>query len=801
MINKNKLDLIPRSSYRLFAFLPTIFITICLIGIGIYADHLNSSENERNLRQSVFNQLSVIRARLEGNINSNAHLVQGLVAAISVEPNMSNHRFTALAQPLFWGTSQLRNIGAAPKLVIRYMYPVKGNEAAIGLNYRNNPAQFDQVKRARDSGELVLAGPVNLVQGGWGFIARIPVFLAKGHKNGEKFWGIISAVIDVEKLYEASGLLDNQDNIEMAIRGKDALGEKGDVFYGRDALFAMEPELVDVVLPSGSWQMAAVPKAGWSSTRSDTLKFRFLLVIIGLFILLPFLFLARFLEKKRKSDERFMHLFNTIPIPVGIVNNSGEIEDLNSRFVQIFGYTREDIPTIEHWWQRAYPDPAYRRWVLETWGAAARQAEDNNSDIVPNEYQVNCKDGQVRTMEVSGTSLGDSILATFFDVTQRKQSEEALRQERDRAQRYLDTVQVVMVSLDSKGNIEMINREGCELLGYEENELLGQNWFERCLPAPEGMHTVYPVFQQIISGQLEIAREYENTVLCRDGSERLIAWQNAFFKDDTGKITGVLSSGEDITERKKDEQALIAARDEAERANQAKSEFLSSMSHELRTPMNAILGFSQILQMEDLTEANMDLVNEIRYAGEHLLDLINDVLDLAKIEAGRMELSIEPVVLEDVIKKCLSLIQPLVDKQDINIHVEHSNCKSLTVSADAIRLRQVLLNLLSNAIKYNRPGGEVFVHCESQSNDTVRLEVRDTGQGINARKKTELFTSFNRLGAERSHIEGTGIGLVITKNLVELMGGEINFESEPGVGSKFWITLPCETSETISAPQ
>ncbi len=237
--------------------------------------------------------------------------------------------------------------------------------------------------------------------------------------------------------------------------------------------------------------------------------------------------------------------------------------------------------------------------------------------------------------------------------------------------------------------------------------------------------------------------------------------------------------------------ALIEAKEVAERANQAKSDFLSSMSHELRTPMNSILGFGQLLEYDDsLSDEHKASVNEITKAGQHLLELINEVLDLARVESGRIELSMEPVEVCPLIDECFAMIESLAQKR--SIVMSHSGVKNLFVRADNMRLKQALLNLLSNAVKYNREGGNIDVEV-IEDNSTVRISVTDTGPGISAEKLPELFQPFNRLDAEDSNIEGTGIGLTITRRIIELMGGSVDVHSEVGVGSTFWIELPLES--------
>ena len=253
----------------------------------------------------------------------------------------------------------------------------------------------------------------------------------------------------------------------------------------------------------------------------------------------------------------------------------------------------------------------------------------------------------------------------------------------------------------------------------------------------------------------------------------------------------------DITERVVAENELIKAVDEAEKANRAKSEFLSSMSHELRTPMNAILGFAQLLDYDNTLEGSQkDSINEIITAGSHLLDLINDVLDLSKIEAGHIDLKMEDVYSSEVIKECLSFIKPLADKRGITVIYDNSGGRY--VRADRVRLKQVLLNLVSNGIKYNVVDGLLEVNEEVTPEGLSRINVRDTGQGIPKNRVGELFEPFNRLSQENGSIEGTGIGLTLTRKIADMMGGNVGFVTEEGNGSTFWVEFPLISSSRES---
>ena len=252
----------------------------------------------------------------------------------------------------------------------------------------------------------------------------------------------------------------------------------------------------------------------------------------------------------------------------------------------------------------------------------------------------------------------------------------------------------------------------------------------------------------------------------------------------------VITIHEDISDRKKVESALIEAMTQAERANQAKSDFLSSMSHELRTPLNAILGYAQLFTYDrSLSQQNLANATEISRASKHLMSLIDQILDLSRIEAGETDVSLEPVSLERVLVDSINWITQLAQERQVRIDFDLSQFSQIKVVADSIRLKQVFLNLLSNAVKYNREGGRVEVVCDAVDSRSIRIGVRDTGSGISPEKLNELFQPFNRLGAEFSGIDGSGIGLVISRQLIGLMKGELNIESEVGVGSTFWVVL------------
>ncbi len=380
----------------------------------------------------------------------------------------------------------------------------------------------------------------------------------------------------------------------------------------------------------------------------------------------------------------------------------------------------------------------------------------------------------------------------FHDITSLKHAEAAAERNQERLRRGQLYANIGTWEWDIASGELYWSERIAPLFGYAEGSL--ETSFETFIDSvhPEDRQAVI----KAIDASLErnVPYEIEHRVVWPDGAIRWLMERGAVTRDEAGSPTKMLGVVQDIDERKRTELDLVAAREDAEKANQAKSEFLSSMSHELRTPMNAILGFAQLMENDDtLPDDHIDSVEEILKAGRHLLNLINDVLDLARIESGKLELDLEPVPICPLVHECIRLMAPLAEKKAI--HISHDNLSGAVIRADRTRLKQVLLNLLSNGIKYNHQGGRVEVtRGKPGAEGCLRLEIRDTGHGIEENQLSNLFQPFSRLDAKKKAIEGTGIGLNITKRIVEMMGGTLGVRSKPGVGSVFWVEVPMESN-------
>jgi PAS domain S-box-containing protein len=403
------------------------------------------------------------------------------------------------------------------------------------------------------------------------------------------------------------------------------------------------------------------------------------------------------------------------------------------------------------------------------------------------------KDGSRFPAIVSVTALRDAegriigYLLIGTDNSARKQVEEKLRWTEEGFRLMVESVtDCAIVMLDSEGRVVSWNTGAERIKGYRAEEIVGQH-FSRFYPAQD-IERGAPQ-RDLDSAAVEGRFEVEGWRVRKDGS---MFWANVVFtaiRDPAGNARGFAKLTRDLTERRQVEETLTKAKGAAEKANLAKSDFLSSMSHELRSPLNAILGFAQLMESDPtVTPLQKESIAEILRAGWYLLELINEILDLAQIESGKLSLSKEPTSLAEVILECQAMIEPQAQKGSVRMTFPKFDVPRF-VLADRTRLKQVLINLLSNAVKYNQAGGTVVVDCIASAPDRIRLSVKDSGAGLSSEKLTELFQPFNRLGQARGPVQGTGIGLVMSKRLVELMGGVIGVESSVGVGSVFWFEL------------
>lgn len=523
-----------------------LFLLLITAGLG----QLEQARFDENLHTRVTDRLSHLRARLESEINANLHLTRSLVGLIVTHPDLSQEEFQNVAQELTRGHSHLRNIGLAPGNVIRYLYPLEGNERALGLAYHENPKQWPAVARAIQSKQTVVAGPVELVQGGRAFISRTPVWTAPIEKGTDErsYWGIISMVIGMDSLFQSVGLSTAESDMELALRGADGLGTQGGMIYGEASLFNHAPVLMAVKLPSGEWQLGATPKGGWAQAS-------------------PYL---------------------------------------------------------------------YWIWAI-------------------------------------GILLAISV------------------------------------------------------------GLLAYTW---------------------------------------------------------------------LTNQIRSRQQLELATQTAESANRAKSDFLATMSHEIRTPMNAIIGISDLMQSEIDDPEQQEHLQLLQKSSNTLLELINSILDLSKIESGELTIAAEEYSPGLVLRDTLEILRGLANQKGLVLELELRPGVPQVAVGDSQRIRQILLNLIGNAIKFTEQGKiTCSLALDPEQPNTLHYAIQDTGIGIEPNQLEQIFNKFTQIesGLNRSY-GGSGLGLTIARSLAELLGGSLKVASAPGHGSTFSFTLPYQPAPVDLEP-
>jgi PAS domain S-box-containing protein len=676
----------------------TALLALALLGLGVVLERLNDERHLLTVRAGVQGQLVLLRDRLHSRLLSDLQLVRGLVSVINLDPDLDQQRFERAVTPLLVGNTFLHNIAGAPDMMVRLMVPMQGNERAIGLDYRQTPGQAEAAERARVTREVVLAGPLPLVQGGMGLIARLPVYLAR--PEGERFWGLVSAVIDSDGLFRSVGLLDGTLPIDVAIRGTDATGASGPVFLGRAELFQQQAVLTEIDWPQGAWQLAAAPRGGWPRHADTLWSLRSAYAALAVLVLGAFIVVARAghatalaRERAETAQRQVAALLAGAPDAMLLLDADGAIVRANPQAERLFGLDRvglqarrlDDLMVSDPLWPSSVPGGKP--------GLVARAAAAQG---VPHEVRGRRADGREFPLELSLSPLlvdeSPLVAAVLRDVTARKAVDAELEQYRN---------------------------------------------------------------------------QLESQVVQRTAQ-------------------------------------LAAAKEAAEAASVAKTAFLANMSHEIRTPLNAITGMAYLVRHAGVSAGQAQQLDTLEAASRHLLQVINAILDLSKIESGHFALAHERVDVQAVVDEVADMVRAQAESQGLRLEVD-VQVPARPLLGDATRLQQALLNYAANAVRFTSHGRVVLrvrVEGEDEGGLCLCFEVEDTGIGIAPQTLARLFTAFEQADntSTREH-GGTGLGLVITRRLARLMDGDAHAASVPGQGSRFWFTAWLEKgTEQESAP-
>ena len=486
-------------------------------------------------------------------------------------------------------------------------------------------------------------------------------------------------------------------------------------------------------------------------------------------------------KQLKESETKFRSLFQNLTIPLCNVDGEGNMALINNQFTKTFGYTLDDIPTLDDWWMKAYPDESYRQWVLKTWNQAVENAQNNNVEIRSEEYLVTCKNGEIRTVTIGGFALENGFLATFIDVTERKIYEDEIKKAKEYAETIIKTANAILVVLDHNGNVQTLNEAGEKIVGHSIENIRGKNWFETIVPR-KLYPDVWNEFERISKGG--IPKYFENPILTKNGTERIISWQNSQLFENN-EVSGIVSFGTDITERKLAEEQLQIAIEQLKNSNKELEQFAYVASHDLQEPLRKVKNYVELYENRygnEFDERAKKYLNTITNGVSRMQVLIDDLLTLSRVSTRGRDLV--PVDLNEVLTEVLDVYELKINEKNALIAIQELP----VIRADKQQLIQLFQNLISNALKYCDKNPEISIDLKSEKNNWI-IQVSDNGIGFDNKYNEKIFVVFQRLHT-RDEYSGTGIGLAVCKKIAERHGGSISAVSEPGKGSVFSIRFP-----------
>lgn len=821
------------------AYLPAALALVVVCLVSVFAEQQNRTIHLQSQRAEVQRQAGLIKSRLEARLNGDYQRMRGLAAMLATDPKMSQDRFSQLATQVLEGETGIRHFAAAPGLVVSLVHPMQGNERAIGLDYNKNDAQREAAYRVRDSGRMVLAGPVNLVQGGTGFIYRLPIFTGTGEQR--RFWGILSAVAQTDKLYTDSGLIGDTHGLSFALVGQDGTGHSGAQFFGAPDVLSDDPVQLDINLPVGSWRLAAHPEQDWSNSPPNRWRLRLALLLAGILIVFPTALAGRLSSarqaaistlRRRETEleavsRRLEVAVKTSRIGIWECGNRDRRVSWDSRMHELYGVPEENGPLSGcRWTNRLHPDDRERvRQELD-------RAESSKGHFA-SEFRIVLDDGSIKHIRALANAFtdadgedwligvnwnvsedvrlreeliraNDTLSAQYAELATGKQALEAAHDAMQKQQAELHRLSLVakhasdsIILTDAERRILWVNDAFTRATGYTPTEAIGRTPSDLL----DGDKTDLGVIREM-NRRKEVGDRYTGEVLnyTKSGEEVWFDTNIVPVAGADGKIDLIIGIERDITHSKQRERELAEAKQAAEMADRAKSEFLANMSHEIRTPMNGIIGMADLLADSQLSDDDQQNVEVIRNSAQALLKIINDILDLSRLEAGKVSILHEDFDLQNCIDGAAGLFRAKAQQKGVDLQVSYADGLPQQMRGDDGRLRQILVNLIGNAVKFTSDG-RIAIRVSHAPDTPYRLvvEVEDSGIGLSEAQARHIFDRFTQADAATTKAYGgTGLGLTISGMLAKRMGGDISVMSELGQGSCFRLEVqmtPPEGSE------